>query len=52
MLPELQRQAAQAVVQHAMLAATQAREAIRKIQRNFNRRMILEQFLFRVAERY
>jgi DNA polymerase-3 subunit delta' len=49
MLPELRTQTAQAVVQHALLMATQAREAIRKIQRNFNRRMILEQFLFCVV---
>jgi len=49
MLPELQRQAAEVTVEHILSTAANAAGAARKIQRNLNRRMVLEQFLFGVV---
>lgn len=49
MLPELQLQGAAAGVERILSAAANAAGAARKIQRNLNRRMVLEQFLFGVV---
>jgi DNA polymerase-3 subunit delta' len=49
LLPELRRQAAGATVERILSAATHPVGAVRKIQRNLNRRMVLEQFLFGVV---
>jgi DNA polymerase-3 subunit delta' len=49
MLQELERQAAEVSVEHVLSAAANAAGAARKIQRNLNRRMVLEQFLFGVV---
>jgi len=49
MLAELQQQAAEATVGRILSAATHAASATRKIQRNLNRRMVLEEFLFGVV---
>jgi DNA polymerase-3 subunit delta' len=49
MLPELRLQGAAAGVEGILSAAANARGAGRKIQRNLNRRMVLEQFLFGVV---
>jgi hypothetical protein len=49
MLPELQRQPAEAAVERILSAAANAAGGARKIQRNLNRRMVLEQFLFGVV---
>jgi DNA polymerase III gamma/tau subunit len=46
MLPELRRQQAEVALGRILSAAAQAGDAVRKIQRNLNRRMVLEQFLF------
>ena len=48
-LAELQQQAAEMAVEPILAAATNAFGAARKIQRNLNRRMVLEQFLFGVV---
>jgi DNA polymerase-3 subunit delta' len=50
LLPELQRQAA-VPVQRILSAAAHGADAARKIQRNLNRRMVLEGFLFGIVER-
>jgi DNA polymerase-3 subunit delta' len=47
MLPQLQEQAVESVP-HILAVAANAAEAARKIQRNLNRRMVLEQFFFGV----
>jgi DNA polymerase-3 subunit delta' len=49
MLIELQRQAAEMKVEPILAAAANVASAARKIQRNLNRRMVLEQFLFGVV---
>jgi DNA polymerase III subunit delta' len=49
MLAELRRQAAEATVGGILSAATHAASATRKIQRNLNRRMVLEEFLLGVV---
>ncbi len=49
MLPELRRQQAQLGLKRIISAATLARDGARNIQRNLNRRMVLEQFLFGVV---
>ena len=49
MLPELRLQGAAAGVERILSAAANAAGAARKIQRNLNRRMVLEQFLFGVV---
>ena len=49
MLPELQLQGAAAGVERILSAAANVAGAARKIQRNLNRRMVLEQFLFGVV---
>lgn len=49
MRPELERQAAQVAVERVLLSAARAAAAARKIHRNLNRRMVLEQFLFGVV---
>jgi DNA polymerase III subunit delta' len=50
MLPELQRQAAQAALERILSLAAAAAGAAKKVQRNLNRRMVLEQFLLGVVE--
>jgi hypothetical protein len=52
MLTELQRQAAEMAVEPILAAAANAARAAKKIQRNLNRRMVLEQFLFGVVRSY
>lgn len=49
MLPELQLQGAAAGMERILSAAANAAGAARKIKRNLNRRMVLEQFLFGVV---
>lgn len=49
MLAELQRQQAKVALEQILSVAAHASVAARKIQRNLNRRMVLEQFLFGVA---
>ncbi|MDH3444755.1 MAG: DNA polymerase III subunit delta' [Deltaproteobacteria bacterium] len=49
MLTELQRGSAQAVLERLLSSAADAAGAAKKIQRNLNRRMVLEQFLFGVV---
>jgi hypothetical protein len=49
MLPELKRQATAAAVERILRSAAKAAGAAKKIQRNLNRRMVLEQFLFGVV---
>jgi DNA polymerase-3 subunit delta' len=49
LLPELQRQEAEATLECVLSATAHAGEAARKIQRNLNRRMVLEQLLFGVV---
>jgi DNA polymerase-3 subunit delta' len=46
LLPELQLNAAAATLERILSCAAQAGEAAEKIQRNLNRRMVLEQLLF------
>jgi DNA polymerase-3 subunit delta' len=48
LLPDLRRQAATSI-EHILSAAANAADGARKIQRNLNRRMVLEQFLFGVV---
>jgi DNA polymerase-3 subunit delta' len=50
MLPELQTQLREPGFERVLSAATRASEAAALIQRNLNRRMVLEQLLFRVVE--
>jgi DNA polymerase-3 subunit delta' len=49
MLPELQRQQAHLGLERSLSTATAASDAGRNIQRNLNRRMVLEQFLFGIV---
>ncbi|MGH7928921.1 MAG: DNA polymerase III subunit delta' C-terminal domain-containing protein, partial [Candidatus Binatia bacterium] len=52
MLPELQRRQAEATLESVLSAAAHASDAARKIQRNLNRRMVLEEFLFGIVGSY
>jgi len=49
MLPELQRQADLLVLERVLSAVADTAGAARRIQRNLNRRMVLERFLFGVV---
>jgi DNA polymerase-3 subunit delta' len=46
LMPELERKAAEGALERILSSATYAGEAAVKIQRNLNRRMVLEQLLF------
>lgn len=52
MLPQIEEQSARGGVDSALAALSQIGSASAGIQRNLNRRMVLEKFLFRVIEGY